>query len=146
MKKNFTAEETYLSVFCNNKNVYTQYIKIDSQRLHLASDIKQFLEHWKELEVVSLYIRIEYSFAGVRSKALWFPYPLSPNNVTYASYSFIAIPFFETFFFIQNGIPLLGYSVIMPIHHFSIPFFSYIIQGIVSRSLLASQIERLYSA
>ena len=52
MKKKFTAEETYLSVFCNNKNVYTQYIKIDSQRLHLASDIKQFLEHWKELEVV----------------------------------------------------------------------------------------------
>ena len=47
----------------------------------------------------------EYSFAGVRSKALWFPYPLSPNNVTYASYYFIAIPFFETFFFIQNGIP-----------------------------------------
>ena len=85
----------------------------------------------------------EYSFAGVRSKALWFPYPLSPNNVTYASYYFIAIPFFETFFFIQNGIPLLGYSVIMPIHRSSIPFFSYIIQGIVSRSL---QIERLYSA
>ena len=47
----------------------------------------------------------EYSFAGVRSKALWFPYPLSPNNVTYASYYLIAIPFFETFFFIQNGIP-----------------------------------------
>ena len=87
----------------------------------------------------------EYSFAGVRSKALWFPYPLSLNNVTYASY-FIAIPFFETFFFIQNGIPLLGYSVIMQIHRSSIPFFSYIIQGIVSRSLLASQIERLYSA
>ena len=40
------------SVFCNNKNVFTQYIKIDSQRLHLVSDIKQFLEHWKELEVV----------------------------------------------------------------------------------------------
>ena len=88
----------------------------------------------------------EYSFAGVRSKALWFPYPLSPNNGIYASYYFIAIPFFETFFFIQNGIPLLGYSVIMPIHRSSIPFFSYIIQGIVSRSLLASQIERLYSA
>ena len=45
-EKKFTAEETYLSVFCNNKNVYAQYIKIDSQRLHLASDIKQFLEHW----------------------------------------------------------------------------------------------------
>ena len=51
-EKKFTVEETYLSVLCNNKNVYTQYVKIDSQRLHLASDIKQFLEHWKELEVV----------------------------------------------------------------------------------------------
>ena len=40
----------------------------------------------------------EYSFAGVRSKALWFPYPLSPNNVTYASYYFIAIPFFLDIF------------------------------------------------
>ena len=52
MKKKFTAEETYLSVLCNNKNVYTQYVKIDSRRLHLASDITQFLEHWKKLEVV----------------------------------------------------------------------------------------------
>ena len=67
----------------------------------------------------------EYSFAGVRTKALWFPYPLSPNNVTYASYYFIATPFFETFFFIQNGIPLLGYSVIMPIHRSSIPFLAH---------------------
>ena len=88
----------------------------------------------------------EYSFAGVRSKALWFLYPLSPNNVTYASYYLIAIPFFETFFSYKTAFRVLGYSVIMPIHRSSIPFFSYIIQGIVSRSLLASQIERLYSA
>ena len=32
-----------------------------------------------------------YSFTGVRSKALWFPYPLDPNNVTYASFNFLIL-------------------------------------------------------
>ena len=90
-----------------------------------------------------------YSFAGVRSKALWFPYPLDPNNVTYASFNCLILlrfHFLRHFFSYKTALRVLGYSVIMPIHRSSIPFFSYIIQGIVSRSLLASQIERLYSA
>ena len=79
----------------------------------------------------------EYSFAGVRSKALWFPYPLSPNNVTYASHYFIAIPFFETFFFIQNGIP--RFRIFR--HYADPPFFHSIFQLYNSRYRI-SQLAR----
>ena len=87
LKKNFIAKYTYLSVLCNN-NVCTHYIKTDSQRLYVASDIRQFLEHWKELEVV---MTLECSFAVANSKASWFPHPPGSNDITYASFNFLIL-------------------------------------------------------
>ena len=105
MKKNFTAEETYLSVFCNNKNVYTQYIKIDIQRLHLASDIKQFLEHWKELEVVQWrkdIVLLGFGQKPYGSPTLWTPTMLLMLLLIFLFY---CNSIFWDIFFIQNGIP-----------------------------------------